>query len=127
MSPPLSICLQRFSNRLRDAVSDRIGFSKSNLALCRMNIYVNRLRIHFQEQKGHWILALHQRSMIALAQPVLNRDIFHRPTVNKNICSAFVDRLIPTFADETGNSYPIGSFRFDFQQLFEQFRIREDP
>ena len=73
MSPAPPICFKRFPNCLCDAVSDQIRFSKANFTFCRMNVHIDRLRIHFQEQKGHRKLTLHQRGMISLTQPVLDR------------------------------------------------------
>ena len=95
LTPAPAIRFEGLTNCFRDRVSDCVGLSEADLPLCRVNIYVNCFRVHFQEQKGHWVLTLHQRGMIALTQSVLDRNIFDGRPFTKRICSAFVDRLTP--------------------------------
>src|ERR1700693_2309445 len=122
MSPAPPVCFKRFPNSLRDTVSDQIRLAKTNFALRRVYVTIHRLRIHFQEQKGDRKLTLHQRGVITLPQSVLNRDVFHGSTIHKKDLLRFRGPAYSDFADETGNSDPASGLRFDFQQLFEQFR-----
>src|ERR1700731_670199 len=118
-SPAPPICFKRFPNGLRDAVSDQIRLAKANFALRWMYVDVDRLRIHFQKQKGDRELTLHKRGMISLPQPVLNRDIFHGSPVHKKDLFRSRGPAHPNFANEAGNSDPMSGLRFDFQQLLE--------
>src|ERR1700738_3100968 len=127
MSPATPVCLKGFSDRFCDTVPDRIRFSKPHLALSRMHVNIHCLWIHLQEKKGHRILAFHKRCMIPLAQPVLNRDIFHRSTVHKKDLFRFGGSAHPYFANKTGNGDPVESLSLDFQQLFKQLRSAEIP
>ena len=77
-------CQQRFPNRLGDQLPDFRFAMKFHLALGRMNVYIHRRRINFQEQAADRVTALHQRRVITFDERVVESAVFHRAAVDKN-------------------------------------------
>src|SRR6266508_3394489 len=69
---------------MNDRLPDCGRITKTHLALCRVNVYVDSRRIEFQKEKGNRILTLHKRSMVAFTDSRREKRAFNGPPVYKN-------------------------------------------
>src|SRR5262249_50770400 len=113
--PALSVALECSPHRLHHCVANRGRIAKTHLAFCRVDIHVDFRRIELEKEKGHRILPLHQRSVIALLQSGSDDSAFDRPAVNENKLLAATRPADSGLSDKTSHSHSRARRRFHLQ------------
>src|SRR5262249_2816148 len=111
---------ERFLNTARDCFANSIWIAETNLALCRMYIYINRGRIEFEKKKRDRVLALHQRRVIPLAHGGGDERAFDRAAFHGHGLLGASLSAHSSLPDESADSDARRAFAVQRKQLCQQ-------
>ena len=81
--PVGAIALERCFHGVADGLADVGGRAEPDLPLGGVNIDVHGCRIHFDEEKAHRILSLHERRVVALPESLGEAEVFDGTSVEE--------------------------------------------
>src|SRR5512132_294273 len=117
-SPSVFQCLLNAANH---RLAHALGIAKTDLALCRVHIYIHSAGIELNKKKRNWVLPFHESSVVAFADGPGDKTAFNRPAVHEHELLAAGLSAETCLTDKTTDSNFGRGSAVHFDQALQQF------